>query len=129
MILCRREIFPHNFNISLVFLVYNVDFDISITFYICKSATLNNFCIFFFVLLVYKENLILCLILSINYINFSSIKLYSFCFYFLIVIAYRIVFTNYKILFVLKAVQKKCRPYERRHCRIYISHSYHTISE
>ena len=23
-------------------------------------------------------------------------------------------------------IQKKCRPYERRHCRIYISHSYHT---
>ena len=24
---------------------------------------------------------------------------------------------------------KKCRPYGRRHCRIYASHSYHTIFE
>ena len=62
MILCRREIFPHNFNISLVFLTYNVDFNIGLIFLIYKFATLNNFCIFFFVLLVYKENLILCLI-------------------------------------------------------------------
>ena len=28
-----------------------------------------------------------------------------------------------------KVHKKKCRPYGRRHCRIYASHSYHTIFE